>query len=239
MRFVVLLFSLLFIFSSQFVFSNNDSNSDNFTQSRVCKSNPYINKGVPYLSVSMGAGSWYSSLQSGMVNQKLPYAFTLGYGRTESNLGIMLGLNILSTYVLDDFLLNPNYISIALRYQPLKKINPFKSIRFYTYLGGNLCYSRFTEQQYSNIVNYKHKLDKQFGIGMHLGASLNYKFKNIEIGPTFVYNTGKADFLAGYFTKQSFNTGSLQLNIHIKYNIVFDKNKNTCPAYRNFQRIYL
>jgi hypothetical protein len=233
MRFLVLILSFFILFTSQTVYSNNKTDSQNL------KPNPYDNGGVPYISISLGAGSWCKSLQSGMENQKFPYAFNIAYGKTERAFGLILGVNIHSTYVLDDFLLNPNYFSLALRYQPLKKIKPFKSIRFYTYIGGNVSYSRFTEQQYSSIVNYENKLEKQFGFGMHLGASITYKIKNFEIGPEFVYNSGKADFLAGYFTKQSFNTGSLQLNIHLRYNIIFDRNKNACPAYRNFQRINL
>lgn len=205
----------------------------------LINSNPYNNSGLHIISLSFGAAGWYSSLQSGMANKILPIEINLGYGRSESPFGLMLGANILSTYILDDFLLKPNYFSLAFRYQPLKMVNPFKNIRFYTFVGVNISYTKFTEQEYSGIISYENKVEKQFGYGVHLGASLTYKIKYFEIGPSLVYNTGKSNFYAGYFTKQTFNTGSLQLNIHVKYNIVFDRNKNACPAYRNFQRFEL
>ncbi|MFO7829688.1 MAG: hypothetical protein R6V23_13780 [Bacteroidales bacterium] len=236
---IVIIYCFLLIFANQKILSKEKKDNDYLNSDLSLKSNPYNSLGLHLISFSAGAAGWYNSLQQGMENQKFPVAINIGYTRSESPFGLIVGANILSTYVLDDFLLKPNYFSLALAYQPFKNINTTNTIRFYTFAGLNMSYSKFTEQEYSDVINYNYKVEKQFGFGVHLGTSLMYKINQFEIGPSFVYNTGKADFLAGYFTKQTFNTGSLQLNIILKYSIVFDRNKNACPAYRNFQRFEL
>ena len=227
MRILKFLLILCLLFSHHLLFSSNNSSTPKK------KKNPLDNNGLPFLTVDVGAGAWYSSRQSGMSNEKLPMAIYLEYGKTQSPFGVMLGANFYTTYELDNFLLNPNYFSLAATYQPLKKKKAFRKFNIYGLAGVNLSYSRFTEKEYSGIVNYEHKVDKEIGYGIQLGAGVAYRFKNMEIGPVFMYHTGSSDFLAGYFTKQSFNTGSLQLNILFKYYFVFDRNKNVCPAYRS------
>lgn len=230
MRFILIKILLVTI-----PFFNAFSNNPDYI---IGNSNPYDGPGLHYMAVSLGAAGWYSSMQVGMLNQKLPYSIKIDYGRSESPFGINLGLNMLSTYIYEDFLLNPNHLSLSITYRPFKVINK-SNFRLYTFGGANLSYSRFTEQKYSGVVNYENKVEKNFALGWQAGLNITYKYRNMEIGPSFVYYISKANFLAGYFNKQTYNTGSLQLNVLLKYNIVFDKNKNVCPAYKKFQRYKL
>lgn len=212
--------------------------ADDNSNAMYSKKNPYKSAGLKYVSLSVGAGAWYSSLQTGMANEKLPISINLEYGQSERPFGLMLGVNMLSTYVYNGFLLNPNHLSLSVVFKPFNKQKTSK-LRYYMFAGANYSYNRFTEQAYSGIITYSNKVEKDFGFGWQAGASVLYKIKNIEIGPSFVYHMGNADFFAGHFSKQTFNTGSMQLNIVLKYNIVVDKNKNACPAYKNFQRFKL
>lgn len=227
--FLIILFTIL-----PFVSVLGGINSNNI----ITKSNPYEKAGLHYVSLSFGAAGWYSSLQTGMENKQLPISINFEYGQSERSLGLMLGVNMLSTYVYNDFLLNPNHLSLSVVLKPFNKKKSSK-LRYYIFAGANYSYNRFTEQSYSGIINYTNKEEIDFGFGWQAGASVFYKIKNVEIGPSFVYNASSADFFAGHFTKQTFNAGSMQLNIVLKYNIIIDKYKNACPAYKNFQRFKL
>lgn len=194
-------------------------------------------KGLPYLSLSAGAGIWSMPLQEGMGKRFIPYSVLLEYGRTSYPLSIIAGIFFHSTYNLDYFLLNPNYLLLGMQYAPLKGKRISKKINAYVTGGLNLSYSRFTEELYPGIINYENKVEKKTGAGLGAGLGMGYHLKSLEIKSMLFYFTGQADFLAGHFTPQKFNTGSLQLHLMLSYRFIF-KN-NTCPAYKNFNSLHL
>lgn len=230
---------LICLFTTLLAYPGEEDKFHHFNTFIPLNSNPYNSAGLHYISFGFGVAGWYNSLQPGMANLNFSLNLKLSYGRTESAFELMLGANILSTYVLDDFLLNPNHFSFALNYQPFMKINNLKNFRVFAFAGVNYSYTLFTEREYSGVIDYNYKAEEEFGFGFQLGTTLSYQIGSFEIGTSFEYNTGSSDFYAGYFTKQNFDTGSMQLHILLKYNIVFDKNKNLCPTYRNFHRFEL
>lgn len=208
-----------------------------FLKAQILKEDsPKKKYGWTYIAVSGGIGIWSQSEHPGMTNDPFPYTVMIEAGKTMMPFHLIIGADFLGTYTIDHFILNPNHFSLAIGYAPLRLIPELEKIDFYVLAGGNVCYTRFTEEKYSGIVTYTHKEDVNYNLGLTLGIGAGYRFKNFELTPSLMYYTGKTEFLAGHFDKQVFYTGSLNINIMLKYYFVFNTNKNTCPAYKEFYR---
>ena len=193
--------------------------------------------GLPYLTISAGAGIWYLSGQEGMENRHIPYSLSLEYGRTSFPVSLFAGTFFHTTFNIDHFLLNPNNFLLGLQYTPLRGTPVSKKFNIYAIGGINLSYSTFTEELYPGIINYENKIEKKTGAGIGAGIGMGYRYKSWEIKPVLYYFTGHSDFFAGHFTEQSFNTGSMQLHLSLAYKIIFNKNNRTCPVYKKYYRL--
>jgi hypothetical protein len=198
----------------------------------------YLDKamGLRYISVSGGAGLWYSSLQTGMDSHSMPYSALIEFGRERYPLSIIAGASIRATYNIDFFLLNPNNVMIGLQYTPLMGTPVSSKFNIYCMGGLNLSLSRFTENAYPGVVEYENKVERKYGAGIGTGLGFGYKVRFLEIKPVLFYFTGRAGFFAGHFTEQKFNTGSLQFHLMLNYRITFNPNRSACPVYRKHIR---
>jgi hypothetical protein len=189
------------------------------------------------MTVSAGAGVAYHSLQPGMDSQRMPYSLVLEYGRTSSIVSIVAGTFINTTFTRDRFLLNPNNLLAGVQFAPLRGEPVSKRFNLYGVAGINLAYTRFTEELYPEIVNYVYKVEKSTGAGLAAGIGMGYRINSFEIKPMLWCFTGHAGFLAGHFTEQRFNTGSIQFHIALNYRMIFNRNGRACPAFRKYYRL--
>lgn len=194
-------------------------------------------RGLPYSSVSAGAGVWYKSNQMGMTNRAIPYSVMLEYGRTSFPVSIIAGTFFHTTFSIDQFLINPNNFLAGLQYAPMEGSGVPRKLHLYLVGGVNICYSRFTEEIYPGIISYENKLERKTGTGLGAGIGMGYRFKSFEIKPMLFYFTGHAGFLAGHFTEQKYSTGSFQLHFTLSRRFIFNKNNRTCPVYYKYHRL--
>jgi hypothetical protein len=202
-------------------------------------SNRYIDRtrGIRYAAVSGGVGIWYKSLQKGLDNRYIPYSAFIECGRIAYPFSIIAGTTFNTNFNYDRFLLNPNCYFAGIQYAPRKNSLPPKKFNIYAITGVNVNKSRFTEEAYPGIVIYENKVEEKYSIGVMAGVGLGYKIKSWEIKPMLLCFTGHSGFLAGHFTEQRFNTGSLQFHLSLNYQILFNRNTRTCPVYHNFLRL--
>lgn len=193
--------------------------------------------GLRYITLSAGAGAWSKSWQPGMEGRLIPCSIIAEYGRTSFPLSITAGAIIRNTYTLDRFLLNPNNFIAGIRYAPLTGKKVAEKFNIYCTGGISVCYARFTEEINPGIVDYEYKIEKEYGAGLVAGAGAGYRIRQFEIRPSLFYFTGSADFFAGHFTRQHFDTGSMQLHLMICYRMIFNPNRRTCPVYHRYRRI--
>src|SRR6056297_1722263 len=102
----VIFYCFFLIFTNQIILSKEKKDNNYLNSDLSFKSNPYNNLGLHLISFSAGAAGWYNSLQQGMENQRFPIAINIGYTRSEGLFGLIVGANILSTVVLEDFCLS-------------------------------------------------------------------------------------------------------------------------------------
>jgi hypothetical protein len=193
--------------------------------------------GLPYLTVSAGAGLLYISWQEGMGSRYFPISLAVEYGRTAYPLSLYAGTSFRTTFNIKQFLLNPNNLLLGLQYAPLRGTQLAKKFNLYVIGGFNFCYARFTEELYPGILNYDYKIERKAGVGLGSGIGVGYRIKSWEIKPLLYYFTGQADFFAGHFTPQKFNTGSMQFHLTLNYRIIFNKNNRTCPVYYKYRKL--
>jgi hypothetical protein len=192
--------------------------------------------GQPYLAVSGGAGLWSRSWQPGMTVHSVPLAINAEYGRTSLPVSLVAGL-VRSTFTIDRFLMNPNNFIAGIQYAPLRGKKIAEKFNIYLAGGLNVSLNRFTEEIYPGIINYEYKIEKKTSAGITAVAGAGYRIRAFEIRPALYYFTGKAGFLAGHFTEQTFHTGSLQLHLMISYRMIFNGDKITCPAYKRYKKL--
>lgn len=193
--------------------------------------------GLPYMTVSAGAGVAYSSLQPGMSARYMPYSIMFEYGRTSYPVSIVAGTFVNTTFTRDRFILNSNNLLAGLQFAPLRGEPVSRRFNLYGIAGINLAYTRFTEELYPEIVNYEYKVEKSVGAGLAAGIGMGYRINSFEIKPMLFYFTGQAGFLAGHFTEQQFSTGSMQFHITLNYRMIFNRNGRSCPAFRKYYRL--
>lgn len=192
--------------------------------------------GQPYLTLSGGAGLLSKSWQPLATAHPVPFSVSVEYGRTSFPLSIVAG-GVTSMFNIDKFLLNPNNFFAGIQYAPLRGRKIAERFNIYCFGALNGSLNRFTEEIYPGIINYEYKVERKIGAGVAAAAGAGYRIGSFEIRPMLFYFTGKAGFLAGHFSEQTFHTGSLQLHFTVAYKMVFDGNKITCPAYRRFKKI--
>lgn len=191
-------------------------------------------KGFRYLTVSAGAGAWYKSLQPGLDNQLMPFSLFAEYGRTSVPVSIVAGSCFRTVFSIDRFIMKTDYMMAGFQYVPFSVDLSGGTLNLYCIAGAGLSYARFTENIYPGIINYEYKEERGLSVVPAAGVGTGYRKGNWELKPVLFYFGGRSDFFAGHFTKQTFGTGSLQLQVMICHRFVFDNNRGSCPAYRKF-----
>lgn len=190
--------------------------------------------GMKYVTFSGGAGIWYKSLHNGLDNHRLPFSVFAEFGRTSLPISFITGTTFRTVFSLERFLIKEDNLIAGVQYTPFAGKIAGGRINIYCIAGAGLSYTRFTENIYPGIVNYEYKEEKNFSLVPAAGLGAGYRFGKWELKPVMLYSGGNADFLAGHFTPQRFNTGSLQLHLLISHRFILSKNNMACPVYRKF-----
>jgi hypothetical protein len=193
--------------------------------------------GLPYATVSGGAGLGYISTQPGMNNNRMPYSVVVEYGRTSLPVSVVAGTFFRTTFAIDHFMLSPTNVFVGLQFAPLRGTPASKKFNLYGVGGFNVGHTIYTEDLYPEIVNYVNKTERSTGLGVAAGIGMGYRYNSLELKPMLYYFSGQADFLAGHFTEQRFSTGSMQFHLSLSYHILFNRSGRTCPAFRKYYRI--
>lgn len=239
-KFVVLLFvvissniaiaSIKPIYSQLFTLNKLQYNTTAYNDRPV----KFYRKGEPkrFLKFGVGVGVWYNVLQPYFEPYRRPLSLFVEYRKDKAVLSYAVEANVLSIFAFGQFQLKPMYFCVY----PKANLSGFvklpKWFDAYALAGGQIAYSRFTENKYSGIANYKYKVESSIKPGIILGAGLSFMISRFEISPRISFQTGSGDYYAGYFTKQHFNTSTVNAIIFIAYKFPILQHKPHCPAYR-------
>jgi len=185
--------------------------------------------------IDFGAGMavWYKSDQPQMENLKYPIHAFVEYGNSKKNYSFFADFSFLTQFVQYDFVLKPLYLNLNLKYSIFKGLNySLANSDLFALLGPGLWYASLTERGYPGIVDYEHKVEKDFGSRLNTGLGVSYRFKKIKISALFRYETGQGQYYAGQFEKQKVSTGSYQAIVLVSYGIFSKKYALHCPAYQ-------
>lgn len=191
-------------------------------------------KGEPpkYLKIGAGVGVWYVAIQPHFEPARRPLSIFVEYRKAKNPFSYAVEANILSIYAFGQFQLKPMYFCVYPKVNLSGFVKLPKWFDAYAFAGGQIAYSRFTENKYSGIANYKYKVESSIKPGIIVGAGLSFIISRFEISPRISFQSGSGSYYAGYFTRQNFNTSTVNAIIFIAYKFPILQHKPHCPAYR-------
>ncbi len=191
-------------------------------------------KGEPpkFLKIGAGVGVWYTAIQPHFEPYRRPLSVFVEYRKDKRPFAYALEANVLSVYAFGQFLLKPMYFCIYPKVYLSGLVKMPKWFDAYALAGAQLSYTHFTEKEYPGIAGYKYKVEKDFKPGIIAGVGISLLYKNFEIRPRISFQSGSGSYYAGYFTKQNFNTSTVNAIVYITYKFPIFKHKIHCPAYR-------
>ncbi len=231
-----LLLSIL-LFSTYNVFSVKNYPIDNSPQYTDLSntSSPFSKKKSEgwFIEPFGGIAVWYLSAQAPFQNINYPIIGGLGFGKNEKALSYMLFASFKTQFANKDFNLYPLFVNLDLKYSLLNALSmPNKTYDVFAMAGVSFNYSKFSDTGYSGIVDYEHKLEKDYSPGANLGIGASVSFFNISVSLVFEYSYANSSFYAGNFDKLNIATGFYDCSILLSYKFSSDPMKNVCPAYR-------
>jgi len=194
----------------------------------------FYKKGEPpkFIKIGAGVGVWYTALQPHFAPYRRPLSVFAEYRKDSKPFAYAVEANVLSVYAFGQFLLKPMYFCIYPKVYLSGFAKTPKWFDAYLLAGGQLSYTRFTENKYTGISGYQHKVESSIKPGIIVGAGFSLLYKNFEISPRISFQSGRGSYYAGYFTKQNFNTSTTNAIIYITYKFPIFRHKIHCPAYR-------
>lgn len=190
-------------------------------------------KGNRLIDLGAGVALWYKSDQPQFENLRFPIHIFTEYGNSKKALSAFADFSFLTQFVQSDFVLKPMYLNLDLKFSFLKALKvPSNSLDIFALAGPTLWYASLTDRGYPGINDYENKIEKDLGIGLNAGMGGSFRFKNYKISAMFLYSTGKGQYYAGQFNKQSMYVGSYQAVLLFSYVFVSKNNIVHCPAYR-------
>ncbi|HCT29750.1 MAG TPA: hypothetical protein DIW31_03220 [Bacteroidales bacterium] len=213
------------------VFSTKTQPEVSFYNDRPVK---FHRKGEPpkYLKIGVGVGVWYVALQPHFEPYRRPLSIFVEYRKDTKPFSYAVEANILSIYAFGQFQLKPMYFCVYPKVNLSGFVKLPKWFDAYALAGGQVAYSRFTENEYSGIAGYNHKVESSIKPGVIVGAGLSFIISRFEISPRISFQSGSGDYYAGYFTKQHFNTSTINAIVYMAYKFPIFQHKPHCPAYR-------
>lgn len=191
-------------------------------------------KGEPpkYIKIGVGLGVWNNIIQPHFEPARRPLSVFVEYRKDKNPFSYAVEANILSIYSFGQFQLKPIYFCAYSKLNLSGFVKLPKWFDAYALVGGLIAYSRFTENEYSGIANYNYKIERSLKPGIIIGAGLSFVISRFEISPRISFQSGSGDYYAGYFTKQHFNTSTINAIIYVAYKFPILQHKPHCPAYR-------
>lgn len=195
-------------------------------------SGSYRGANLQYLEITGGYGVWIRSAQTGFTSSDTPLFGSIEYGNTLSPLSFGMGASIGNRSVRDSIAIDPQYAYVfaKLRFSDLVPNLP-SGLELYGLVGANAWRSNLdnfaTETTEFSIPGGQ----KDQGVGMILGAGVQYRYKGIGLGAQFQWFTGKGTYLLNNETEVGVLTGSKQVNVVLSYRLVWGHKKINCPIY--------
>ncbi|MGI9545431.1 MAG: hypothetical protein ACR2MX_19375 [Cyclobacteriaceae bacterium] len=198
----------------------------------IRNSSAYQGAKLQYVEITGGYGIWVQSAQSNFRNADRPLFGSIEIGNTHSPVSFGIGASIKSRFNRDSLVLSPDYASAFAKYK-ISQLLPVLPSGLEIYgLAGVITWR-------SNLDNLKTVTSefsipsgqKDQGIGMLLGAGVQYRYRDFGLGAQFQWITGKGSYVLGDGSTAGVLTGSKQVNVILSYRIVWGQKKINCPIY--------
>jgi len=192
----------------------------------------YRGANLKYLEFTGGYGLWTSPAQQLFESQETPMFGTIEYGTTLSPLSFGIGAVMGNQFARDSIVLDPQYAFAfaKLKFSHFLTKMP-KGLELYGLAGASGWQSTL-----DNIGSQQSEFSipggqKDRGIGMLVGAGVQYRFKEIGIGAQFHWITGKATYELANGDPVGALTGSKQVHVVLSYRMLWGRKKINCPIY--------
>jgi hypothetical protein len=191
----------------------------------------YRNQKQLFLNLSAGFSPYYKSDHKDVLNMRMPLQFQVELASNISPWSALAGCNFFSQYVLNDFRFSPTSGFLGVKRSFLRKAN--KRLRWspYIFAGGQYCHTYLTDIEYDEIKSYSFKQETANTFGFISGTGLSYRFNYFDLQLQYQYLFTKAEFIAGYFTKNFYYVGSHQITFMFTPRFQINKRHIKCPAF--------
>ncbi len=198
----------------------------------IRNSGSYRGTKLQYVEITGGYGIWIQAAQTGFENVDTPLFGSIEYGNTLSPLSFGLGASIGNQLNRDSISLNPQYAFAFAKYRISQLVPSLPSgLEVYGLAGASAWRADLdnfaTETSEFSIPGNQ----KDQGVGMILGAGIQYRYREIGVGAQFLWITGKGNYQLADATEVGVLTGTKQLHVVLSYRLVWGRKKINCPIY--------
>ncbi|MDW7695217.1 hypothetical protein R9C00_28490 [Flammeovirgaceae bacterium SG7u.111] len=185
-----------------------------------------------YIELGGGIAVWQTSHEPKMENQNMALHFYGEYGDLQKPLSYVVGANVKSTYLQENFQLAPNYYFAHLKYSPTRMYYGWP-VWFNLYgIAGLSAWNAKLNYVGRDFNNYDAGRENKWGAGFVTGVGATFEFLSLTLSGQFSYFYGKGQYEGGGFEPQDVYTGSAQFNILLGYRFWLGESLWKCPTYK-------